>query len=156
MLLPCPSSKQLLPFASGRARWRTSRDTHVPNVLPVLSCLWLHHREWKRLYRLLQTTCQFFCRSLSGRGKHVSADLPSRSAVAVSDVCGLADSAFNLVGTLLSNPAAFKGQTLVYTVNEKRQECVHQLAQTLPSLGRSPHDGGRLTDEVSLRLCPKQ
>ena len=33
---------------------------------------------------------------------------------------------------------------------------LHQLAQTLPSLGRSPHDGGRLTDEVSLRLCPKQ
>ena len=54
-----------------------------------------------------------------------------------------------------------KGQTLVYTVNEKHRQdqCagLHQLAQTLPSLGRSPHDdGGRLTDEVSLRLCPKQ
>jgi hypothetical protein len=24
------------------------------------------------------------------------------------------------------------------------------------AVGRSPHDGGRLTDEVSLRLCPKQ
>ena len=56
--------------------------------------------------------------------------------------------------------SADKGQTLVYTVNEehRQDQCasLHQLAQTLPSLGRSPHDGARLTDEVSLRLCPKQ
>ena len=51
-----------------------------------------------------------------------------------------------------------KGQTLVCTINEKQcqdqRAGLHQFAQTLPSLGRSPHDGGRLSDEVSLRLCP--
>lgn len=53
-----------------------------------------------------------------------------------------------------------KGQTLACTVNEKQcqdqRAGLYQFAQTLPSLGRSPHDGGRLTDVSSLRLCPKQ
>jgi len=48
----------------------------------------------------------------------------------------------------------------VHTVNEKHRQDqragLHQFAQTLPSLGRSPHDGGRITDEVSLKFCHKQ